>query len=173
MVWHTVSARYKKAVTNTPVSTARGLLCHSAPADALSLPCPPEKNAVPQARGGPKRRLEGQCLQAVSLPSAGAPRARAAAVGAPGLFPVPEPHPGTGAAADPEGLPGGTARNPAPSTLQVIHSLGCSQPGACRESASRSTSEGYSSRSPQEAAIMDRTNSGKRTLNRVILPDDG
>lgn len=67
----------------------------------------------------------------------GAPTARAAVAGAPGLFPGPKPHPGTGAAADPEGLPRGTAQNPASSTLEVIHSLGCSQPGACRESTSR------------------------------------
>ncbi|ELR47512.1 hypothetical protein M91_21384, partial [Bos mutus] len=64
--------------------------------------------------------LEEQCLPAVSLSSAGAPGARAAAAGAPGLLPGSEPHQGTRAATDPEGLSGGTGWNPAPSTLQVL-----------------------------------------------------
>lgn len=52
MAWHIVSARYKRAVTNT-VFTAGSLLRHSASADALS-PLSSRTNEMPDARGGPK-----------------------------------------------------------------------------------------------------------------------
>lgn len=81
MVWHTVSDRYKKAITNTPVSIAHSLLCHSAPADALSLPCPPEKMQCPRPEVGPrdagKDSAYRQCLYLQLEHPRAFPRARA------------------------------------------------------------------------------------------------
>ena len=66
MSWHMVSARYKKIITNTSFSIAGSLLCHSAPADALSLPCPPENMQRSRPKVGPsdawKNSAFRQCL---------------------------------------------------------------------------------------------------------------
>ncbi|KAL4685356.1 hypothetical protein H8959_000953 [Pygathrix nigripes] len=86
--------------------------------DPVTLTLGSSQMKVSQAQSGMEWPLEGQRLQAVSVPSAGTRGTRAAAGGVPRFPPAPQPCPGPQAAADPEGLPGGTAGHLAPCTCQ-------------------------------------------------------
>lgn len=83
------------------------------------------EHMAPQAQAGGERPLEGQYLQALSLPSAGACGKGATAGGAPRLPALPQPRPGPQAARHPEGSPLGTAWYPSTGLSQVIHFLEC------------------------------------------------
>lgn len=99
--WHT--ARELKATTMVVFTVADLSLTIFWSLSPLS----PREHMAPQAGG--EQPLEGQHLQAVSLPSAGACGEGATAGGAPRLPASPQPCPGPQAATCPEGPPLGTA----------------------------------------------------------------